>query len=371
MRFKKFYQINELFNNWTYYVPKDKEYMLFDFYALSLVYPDKLDDINMKIAFKEAKEKIATALVEDFKYALSYALASEFRHIGGASPTEVQLDTGYNYIKDAYFDHFKNMGEKKFGDQYYKLMNKSRGGFWTRDDSFKVINKMKLPPSKLAKIYKKSFVSSFFDRYLGPGFGGKPWAMIADAWERLYSTKGVNNQMVLIDHIYDLQHNNDTVFDKVKKYYKKTPSGFKGLSWLKIALNFKRDIKDPFALYDKISSGLQDPFAYVMKMQNGITLQRFKETTTPTLEPGDKVKVKKEIKDLTIGDVYYHTSVLYKPMLKFAGKYVTISDIREVSILGRKEPAIVYNIKELGITSGYKWPIQWFDLTTIKKKKRK
>ena len=59
MRFKKFYQINELFNNWYYYVPKDKKHLLFDFYALSLIYPKDLNDIDMMIAFKEAKETIS------------------------------------------------------------------------------------------------------------------------------------------------------------------------------------------------------------------------------------------------------------------------------------------------------------------------
>lgn len=303
--------MNELFSNWDYWTPKDKEHLLFDFYALSLVNPERLDDINMKIAFKQAKEEIVKALVEDFKGALAYALASEFRHVGGESAVlMIKRVRAGDVARDNYNNHFDKINERKFGKQFLKLMFKTR---WDRDASFKTIRKMKISPSKMSVIYSKTFLSVHFARGM-PGYGGKPWAMIADAWGRLYTTKGTNNLMVLVDHIYDLQHNNDTVFDKVKKYYKRG-----GLRWLKNALNFKRDIKDPFALYDNISPGLQDPYAYVMKMQNGITLQAFREADR-TIRKGDKVKVRD---DMTI-DNHYGPEMYQDDHDNFAGLWVTI-----------------------------------------------
>ncbi len=318
MRFKKFYQLlNERFNNWTYFVPKDKEHRLFDFYATSLVFPDSLSDINMKIAFKEAQEKIVNQLVEDFKFALYFALASEFRHIGGVEPADPDERAAIAPSARRFFD---KIGQKEFYSKYVALLRKTD---WERGDSFRALKKINMAPNTMAKIFEDAMNAQFFNRFMGAGYGGHAWGMVAQAWGKLYNVKKHSDKMVLVDHIYDLQHNNDTVFDKVRSYYKHD-----SLRWLKKALDFKRDIKDPFALYDRISPGLQDPFAYVMKMQNGITLQAFREETgsqPPTkIEPGMFVKLKRVKK----GEQYENYRVT-KAQEKFSNKIVEIVSLDE------------------------------------------
>ena len=313
MRFKKFYQINELFNNWTYYVPKsDKRYMLFDFYALSLVYPDNLDDMNMKIAFKEAKEKITDQLIEDFKYALFYSLSAEFRHVGGEEP-EHEWGFRKEELVEGFFD---SIGELSFAQKFIKKISTTT---WTRDDAFKILNSMNIPPKKMADIFEKTFNGPLFVKTLGPNYGGNSWAMIAEAWGKLYTVSGLGNKMVLIDHIYDLQHNSGSVFTKVKEYYKNGHT-----LWLKAALDFKRNIKEPFALYNMISPDLQDPFAYVLKMQSGITLQTFKERN---LDIGEYRFIRKDLKR---GNVYGNVK-FYEFMNPLKGKLAKIIEINNNS----------------------------------------
>jgi hypothetical protein len=61
-------------------------------------------------------------------------------------------------------------------------------------------------------------------------------------------TKAAKKPMsVAIDHIYDLQHNTDTVFNKLKSYYKG------GYRWIKTALDDKANVKSYHNLLNKAS----------------------------------------------------------------------------------------------------------------------
>ena len=66
------------------------------------------------------------------------------------------------------------------------------------------------------------------------GYGGKAWADICKGWTRLYNAHSDGDLIVAIDHIYDLQHNSDTVFNKVQSYEIN-----RRYDWLKNALNLK------------------------------------------------------------------------------------------------------------------------------------
>jgi hypothetical protein len=70
------------------------------------------------------------------------------------------------------------------------------------------------------------------------GFGGRPWWEIANAWLKLNNAKTEFQNILYIDNIYHQQHNNDTVFNKLRKYNKN------GYGWILNALNFKADAKE-------------------------------------------------------------------------------------------------------------------------------
>jgi len=287
----------ELYSNWVYKAPKDKEKQLYDFYALSLVNPEliKNENIGLSMAFEEARETISNFLIKEFKQVVLFSLASEFRHVGGLIPISV-LKEAQNLLEDV----IKNF--PKFFEKYLKYMPgkvsfKIKGNevelknfnykiIWKRKDSYKAILKTKYPPKKLTEIFKYSFmmISNILETTV---YGSKPWVNIAKAWNKLFKVKNLGDKIVLIDHIYDLQHNTDTIFTKIKEYSKDG-----GYVWLKNALDFKKNITNPFELYNVMSAGLKGPFAYYMKQSSGITLQKFKSKIVKVIR-GDRTEYRK------------------------------------------------------------------------------
>lgn len=110
-------------------------------------------------------------------------------------------------------------------------------------------------------------------------YGGKAWAGICNGWQKLYSATKDPELSVWIDHIYDLQHNTGTVFNKVKAYAK---DGH--YDWLSKALDHKASIKEPHEIIDKISSSFR-PLAYrAIKAKTGRTLEDYmKEKNKPAV----------------------------------------------------------------------------------------
>jgi hypothetical protein len=80
-------------------------------------------------------------------------------------------------------------------------------------------------------------------------YGGRAWKGITDGWLRLNSAKNSRERAVAIDHVYDLQHNTGTVFNKVKRY---AIGG--GYGWLKKALDMKASVENVGTLLPKCSS---------------------------------------------------------------------------------------------------------------------
>lgn len=106
-------------------------------------------------------------------------------------------------------------------------------------------------------------------------FGGDPWAGICKGWLRLSSASfkkdGDGRDLsVWIDHVYSLQHNTDTVFNKLKAYYKNY-----GYDWIKKALDFKKNAEHPYELIMKggTSPDLNRYAQYLFKKYQNMTLE--------------------------------------------------------------------------------------------------
>jgi hypothetical protein len=95
-------------------------------------------------------------------------------------------------------------------------------------------------------------------------YGGKPWANICDGWQKLKNSPK-EQLSIWIDHIYDLQHNTDTVFNKLQSYYKES----EGWSWIKRALDFKFKSTNVYQFFDKVSPDLKNFAAAVIKDMSG------------------------------------------------------------------------------------------------------
>ncbi len=106
-------------------------------------------------------------------------------------------------------------------------------------------------------------------------YGGEAWARIGDAWLQLNSIAPTdyNKLAVYIDHIYDLEHNTGSVFNKIQRYHQEfeqnkeatTGSYFQGYQWIGELLDFKAAINNPFDLLPRTSSSMQKLASPVLK----------------------------------------------------------------------------------------------------------
>jgi predicted nucleotidyltransferase len=108
----------------------------------------------------------------------------------------------------------------------------------------------------------------FMSNGWNPYFGGEVWANIVITWRNLLESKTINDKITWIDHAYDLQHNTDTIFDKLQYYYK---SG--NLNWIKNALDWKFNVSNILAFYNKVSSQLKPFISYISKQLKGETVE--------------------------------------------------------------------------------------------------
>lgn len=94
-------------------------------------------------------------------------------------------------------------------------------------------------------------------------YGGSAWSNICTAWLQLNASgNDLNKQAVYIDHIYDLEHNNGTVFNKIQRYA--GPSEYDPFKWIKEFLDYKAQVKNPYELLFRTSSSMQKLAAPVL-----------------------------------------------------------------------------------------------------------
>lgn len=252
-----------LLESGEYTVSADKERLLFDFYTLSFIKTLNINPLSKdsKASFlgdseevtsliHDAENKLLPALKKDLLAAVFYAICCEIRH--------AVLDD----VFDKYNDEILKQNTKKLPllAKYYK--GNPENDVETREESYNLVKKIggTQNPEQFVKDCSVGFIEGFghVDHY-----GGKPWKRICEGWLRLYRASNPSDIYVAIDHIYDLQHNNDTVFDKVQDYYKDG-----SIYWIKPALNFKAKIKNIREILPYCSSDMRKIAQKALKIAN-------------------------------------------------------------------------------------------------------
>jgi len=100
-------------------------------------------------------------------------------------------------------------------------------------------------------------------------YGGSQWAKICDAWQKLNQTKTTNEMMIWIDHVYDIQHNSGSMLDKFDDYYKN-----ESLDWLIDALEIKKNLKNPYEIWNDISYSMKELAGFYFKGAKGETTEK-------------------------------------------------------------------------------------------------
>lgn len=199
----QFIKFLEALGNKQYSLPKDPEKQIFDFYTINMIEPNTDDNI-LNYDINETKTILVNQLSEKLLKDVFFSISKEMQH-----------------IYDAMYKPERFFNDKLFAEIYDKLENGLMPDYWNQRENF-------------VKLSEKVFGEGYWSM----GYGGKAWADISKAWLKLYYAKSIKEKNIWIDHIYDLEHNSGTVFDKLSSYFKS------GYSWIVHALDFKRNVKN-------------------------------------------------------------------------------------------------------------------------------
>jgi len=227
-------------------------------------------------ALDEAKQTLIPSLHSKIQKALHFAIAAELRH---AIPRRQPADLAETEFYQEYMRQYAIQGagmpdlKKEKGPRRYKGESEGyRASFIAMENARKKLGMGIADVARFAEqLYRRGSWQS--------SYGGKPWgdiaAHLAQMSDPSYSTERVravatdpetgrmqiietnefrdpgayNAMFQEIDRAYDLQHNTNTVFNKLKKYY----LGVEGYGWIAKMLDFKANVANPRELRGLVS----------------------------------------------------------------------------------------------------------------------
>ena len=280
-------------SNEHYTVPENKEEILYDFYALSLINPDGLREEDAQIYFKEAYRTLINYLMKEFERVLVYAIACEATHLFSNTTVGEGTLLYLNAVENGYATQATQPSTRNDYNIFKSTFTSKEREFLLGTYS-DVKNSANMKPT--SRPYRYEQIIKYFDVFevislakkvfsdkmdWSDNYGGEPWLKIADGLERLEDAAKapIGKQMAVIDHVYDLQHNTSTIFEKVKEYYDE----YSGCGWILAALDHKKYIKEPHVFMDHISSQLRRPYAYAVKELYGKSLDAFEKESRARL----------------------------------------------------------------------------------------
>ncbi len=307
-------------SSWEYRVPTDKEQQLYDFYMLAALLPQGIHlylrpfdfgpeqnrmgekdaegkdygeparswEDKVYYSLYEAADKLLPALKENLLKAVLFSLMAELRH----TLDNYEDDYSGGHDRGAIKNLVSNI-EKELGPQYAQMfINYTKRNELYKSPASALMRRVPINDEDLKTTHKKRKASyqamlksggtpeqwATLAKYLfqhgswQSSFGGPAWANIAEAWLELNKAKSASHVMGWIDRIYDLQHNTDTVFNKLDSYLKDG-----SYQWLKKALDHKRYIKSPYELVDGVSPPMKRLTQYAMWHLHRVSWEDFQK----------------------------------------------------------------------------------------------
>lgn len=261
----------------NYSVPEDPEKRLFDFYATLLILARKTDllDLNVRNFIEQANGKLIESLYKEFTSTLQYAI---FYNAATDLKTYYEQDPEY----------FKGFPEVESSIE--NLTRRKVSFPKTNQEVQTYLQDTRAANRELAQKYQEIFGSKSLPLAkkifkLGLGKDEDPWLVqIIPAYEQLLEARSPQQKVIAIDHVYDVEHHNGTVFAWFAGYDKD------GYDWLIQALEIKSKLKDGFEIVDKVSASLRPYYLKALKSQLNRSLDSFKEDKPVGLKKFDKTQ---------------------------------------------------------------------------------
>lgn len=242
-----------------YVLPENREKRLFDFFLLEMLH----SDINHRAVLTRREELLKqdiniawkillTDLRKELLNEVFYSIVSEMRHVNDTLNNRQKFEDDPLFVDLSKQTHF---GPNRQINRVQNLVDRYD------KDMFKFVS-----------MSNRVFTDGEWEM----SYGGNAWAGICKAWLRLYNAKGPDDIQVWIDHVYDLQHNTNTVFNKLSAYNKN------GFDWIADSLNFKQQAKNARDFIPYASPVVQ-------KLANEV-LRREPSVDTRPMVQGEKIK---------------------------------------------------------------------------------
>lgn len=278
---------------------------IYDFYVLSYLeflvtrMPVKNmrdEDTELKASIIDAHKKCAKGLREELLNDVASSISGE---------------AGYQFAVEEYDpSNFKPFGLKILPKSSIELFNSIHSiipNDYDPDVSgkgeqlWKIVSshldKIGVPVARYINLCHQLFDENFFD--WDEGYGGGAWQDICEGWLKLNESKPFSaEEQVALDHIFDLQHNNGSVLDKLSKYtmvseavddeeeddeddeeedisaddYEGDSGG--SIEWLQRVLDHKRDAKNMYELLAYASGPVRSMAERALKERTGSTVQQ-------------------------------------------------------------------------------------------------
>jgi len=351
----------EKLGSYKYELPKDKEEQMNDFYTLTMMYPRKynknaniqdikdMPDIDIDSAVEDTQERLYTGLRKNLLNAVFFSICAEIRHIydNYSKPVDV-LDLIEKKLSKKHAKMFRAYTKEMIvADKYSDLQRtpkEARKRLLENRDSYVSSYKSAVTAMKKTGTKKKDFVEVcellFNEASWNSSFGDKAWAGIADGWLKLNAATKLEEITVWIDHVYDLQHNTDTVFNKIKSYMKGS-----SYSWIKKALDKKFKIKSPYELWDNMSPQMKRLMGFYFKARHGTTFQQWADKNRkpedhpefgvgksgeglPSGGTGSMASKGGKKGDFEVGDKVVFTGVGGADQASLVGKFATVVSLK-------------------------------------------
>ena len=313
MRFREWFESNrfltEIFGRFNYQFPDNKSQQMADFYVLSMLLGrssfDLARDKNLakgdnivsygksfsptpKDFTEEDKidhllQEVAGILIPKLKKQLlkevMFSISAEMRYVTRTNRpetllhlTDEELGPEYANILRKFLGNIVKLSDermKPFLNPARKKDTRGIGDYSGAEymQSYQAALRTEAAPEKLAVLAK--FLFSNPNIFWQRAYGGEAWANIANAWMQLYRAHNLKDIIIYIDHIYDIEHNTGSVFDKLASYRDENNR----YGWIKSLLDRKAGMNSPLELYSKVSPAMKPLLARATKLKFGKTLE--------------------------------------------------------------------------------------------------
>lgn len=261
------------------------------------------DEFNYSIqqVAKELIGHLQTHMIEVYKWGVYYEvfgsvlenpkLKSKAMEMGSKRLKNMLSDIGLDMVQqDEYFQYKPNdksiVKSKNYLNQYFNSDNEWQNKLDLHGKMLMYFEKNKLSDRDFIQLANE--VVSLRETIFEKEYGQKkeyPWRKIVACLEGLINAKDMREKIYWIDTAYHTEHVSGSVFNKTSSYsstgkpssvFPQTGKEFPEYEWIRKSLDWKRNVIDLRAYYEKVSPAIKPIVAYYSKLSSNKTIEDFK-----------------------------------------------------------------------------------------------